>query len=349
VDVLVIGGGIVGAAAAFDAADRGARVALLERDSLGAARGSSKGSARIYAPAAYPDDDYLEMGLRAVERWREIEARTGERLLFPTGVLSAGKFAERQLPLLGAAGVKAELLDPAEAERRFGVRTAERRALLHQPEAGVIRADDALRSLLRLAREAGAELWPARAVDLLEAGGEEVVVRAGPFTWRARAAIVAAGPWSGPLLARAGIEVPLAVNSQTVAHFELGSATSPPALIDYDDDEPFALWDPARGLKAALHARGPLTDPDESAPFASPAVVERLRAWVDATFPQLEARLTATETCLYTNTPDERFVLERRDRIVVAAACNGQGFQLAPESGRRVAALALDPAEVGAR
>jgi sarcosine oxidase len=349
VDVLVIGGGIVGAAAAFDAADRGARVALLERDSLGAARGSSKGSARIYAPAAYPDEEYLEMGLRAVERWREIEIRTGERLLFPTGVLSAGKFAERQLPLLGAGGARAELLEPAEAERRFGVRTAEGRALLHQPDAGVIRADVALRSLLRLAHEAGAELWPARAVDLLEAGGEEVVVGAGPFTWRARAAIVAAGPWSGPLLARAGIEVPLAVSSQTVAHFELGSATSPPAaLIDYDGDEPFALRDPARGLKAALHARGPLADPDEPAPRPSPSVVDRLAAWVDTTFPRLKAGMSGAETCLYTNTPDERFVLERRGRIVVAAACNGQGFQLAPESGRRIAALALEPAEVGA-
>jgi sarcosine oxidase len=350
VDVLVIGGGIVGAAAALDAAGRGARVALLERDSLGAARGSSKGSARIYVPAAYPDEDYLEMGLRAVDGWREIEARTGERLLFPTGVLSAGTFAERQLPLLRAAGVKTELLEPAEAERRFGVRTAERRDLLHQPDAGVIRADDALRGLLRLAREAGAELWPARAVDLLESAGENVVVRAGPFTWRAQAAIVAAGPWSGRLLARAGIEVPLEVTSQTVAHFGLGSATSPPAaLIEYDGDEPFALWDPASGLKAALHARGPLADPHEPPRPPSTGVVDRLAAWVDATFPRLKLTTSGAETCLYTNTPDERFVLERRGRIVVTAACNGQGFQLAPESGRRAAALALEPAEVGAR
>jgi sarcosine oxidase len=325
-------------------------VALLERGSLGAARGASKGSARIYAPAAYPDEGYLEMGLRAMERWRDIEARTGEQLLFPTGVMSAGRFALRQVPLLLAAGVKAELLEPVEAERRFGVRTPRRRALLHQPDAGVIRADRALRSLLRLAREAGAELRAAQAVDLLEDSGDQVVVRTERVTWRARAAIVAAGPWSGRLLANAGIEIPLTVSRQSVAYFDLSSATStPPALIDYDGDEPFALWNPARGLKAALHARGPLTDPDELAPPPSPHVVERLAAWVDASFPQLTLGRTGSETCLYTNTPDERFVLERRGRIVVAAACNGQGFQLAPESGRRAAALALEPAEVGAR
>jgi sarcosine oxidase len=350
VDVLVIGGGVVGAAAALEAATRGARVALLERDSLGAPRGGSKGSARIYAPAAYPDEKYLEMGLRAEERWRELESRIGEPILFSTGVLSTGRFAERQLPLLRAAGVEAELLEPAEAERRFGIRGADRRALLHQPDAGVIRADRALRGLLQLARDAGAELRGGQAVDLLEAGDEQVVVRAGSVTWRPRAAIVAAGPWSGPLLAAAGIDVPLAVSSQTVTYFELGSATSaPPAVIDYDGDEPFVLWDPAGGLKAALHARGPLTDPDQPPRRPSPGAVDRLAAWVDATFPRLKVRIGGAETCLYTNTPDERFVVERRGRIVVAAACNGQGFQMAPETGRRVAALALEPAEVSAR
>jgi sarcosine oxidase len=120
-------------------------------------------------------------------------------------------------------------------------------------------------------------------------------------------------------------------------------------VIDYEGDEPYALWDPARGLKSALHARGPLADPDEAAPPADPERVDRLRAWVEAAFPQLTARLTDTETCLYTNTPDERFALERRGHIIVAAACNGQGFGLAPESGRRLAALALEPAEVSVR
>ena len=346
----MIGGGVVGAAAALEAATRGARVALLERDPVGATNGSSKGSARIHVPAAHPDERYLEMGLRAVERWRELEGRIGERILFSTGVLSTGEFAERQLPLLRAAGLEAELLEPAEAERRFGVRIAERNAVLYQPDAGVIRADRALRAVLRLARDAGAELLAGQTVELLEDGDEHVVVRAGSVIWRARAAIVAAGPWSGGLLARAGIDVPLVVTRQTVAYFELDPATwAPTAVVDYDGDEPYALWDPAGGLKAALHARGPLADPHERSRSPDNGVAHRLAAWVGATFRRLTVSGSHAETCLYTNTPDERFVLERRGRIVVAAACNGQGFQLAPESGRRLAELALEPAEVTAR
>jgi sarcosine oxidase len=350
VDVLVIGGGIVGAASALEAAAEGARVALLERNSLSTARGSSKGTARIHVTAAYPDEDYLEMGMRAVRRWREIEAQAGEQLLWPTGVLSAGSFAERQLPLLRYAGERAELLDPAEAAQRFGIRLAEDRPLLYQPDAGIIRADRALAAVLRLASAAGAEVWEEQMVGSIEGQGDGVVVRTEDGSWRAQTAIVAAGPWSGRLLAGVGIDVPLAVSRQTVAYFELPSDVPPPAaVIDYKGDEPYALWDPARGLKAALHERGPLTDPDEPAPPADPEVVDRLRAWVDASFPRLNAELAGSETCLYTNTPDERFMLERRGPIVVAAACNGQGFGLAPESGRRLAALALEPAEVGAR
>jgi sarcosine oxidase len=349
-DVLVIGGGVVGAAAARAAATEGARVVLLERHSLADAEGSSKGTARIYAPAAYPDEEYLEMGLRAVARWREVEARVGEQLLWPTGVVSAGGFAERQLPLLRAAGVEAEVLDAADGWHRFGIRVGARGALVHQPDAGVIRADRARSALLSLAREAGVDLRAGHAADSLETDGDHVLVRTGRLGWHARAAIVAAGPWSGPLLAGAGIEVPLAVTRQTVAYFELADGASPPrALIDYDGDEPYALRDPARGLKAALHRRGPLTDPDERVHAADPAAVERLAAWVEESFPQLTAGLTGTETCLYTNTLDERLALERHGHIVVAAACNGQGFQLAPETGQRLAALALDPAEVGAR
>ena len=96
-------------------------MALLER-SLSKARGSSKGSARIFAPAAYPDESYLELALRALARWREIESESGERLLWTTGALTQGEFAEREMSALRAAGVEAEFLTAEDAARRFGVR-----------------------------------------------------------------------------------------------------------------------------------------------------------------------------------------------------------------------------------
>lgn len=346
-DFLVIGGGVVGAAAALALAGRDGSVALVERSALARAEGSSTGSARIYTPAAYPDEAYLEMGLRALERWREIEAGSGESLLCQTGALSHGAFAERGLPALREAGVEAELLSAAEAMRRFGVSIADDDPLLYQPDAGVIRADRARAVILRMAREAGAELHGGERVESLAETDEFAEVRTDRGLWRCRSVIVAAGPWNGALLAQASIDLPLTPSSQSVAYFSLAEPSARPiVLMDFEGDEPYACWDPRHGLKAALHARGPVVDPQDTRPEVDQDAIERVTDWVRARYPGAAGDLVNTETCLYTNTPDEQFILERRGRIVVASACNGQGFQFAPETGERLARLALESAEL---
>jgi sarcosine oxidase len=338
----VIGAGIVGAASALALARRGVRVVLVERGSLESAAGSSSGTARIIAPAAYPDDSYLEMGIRALERWRELERVAGERLIETTGVLSRGAFAERQLPALQAAGLEARLVSAKQAGGDLGIRAGEGSPLLLQPGAGVIRAASARRALLRLSHAAGARIHGHEAVRSIVDGGDLLdVVSTSGRRWSCSVAIVAAGPWTSAIAARAGIGLSLRVSRQSVAYFDLpDQRVKPPALIDYDGDEPYALWDPERGLKAALHARGPEVDPSDPGLAADPAAIERITGWVRARWPAVTSGPAGTEACLYTNTPDERFVLERRGRIVIASACNGQGFQLAPETGERVADLA---------
>jgi sarcosine oxidase len=346
VDVLVIGGGVVGAAAALAAARAGQRVALVEAGSPATARGSSKGPARIYAPAAYPDESYLELGLRALERWRELEAEAGETLLQRTGALSRGDFAEREMPALREAGVAADFLSPAAALDRFGVALGDDAPLLHQPDAGVIHADRARRALLQTAEAAGAELHWGERVRTMEEHGDQLAVETTRRDWACSAAIVAAGPWSGDLLAAAGIDAGLNASVQSVAHFDLADpAARPVALIEFDGEEPFACWDPGRGMKAAFHARGPAAGSEPDRAEVEPAAIGHVVEWVDGRFPGLGAVLAEVEPCIYTNTADERFVLERNGRVVIASACSGQGFQFAPETGARAADLALEVTE----
>jgi sarcosine oxidase len=322
-------------------------VALVERSALARADGSSAGTARIYTPAAYPDDSYLEMGLRALERWRKIEARSDESLLCQTGALSHGAFAERELPALREAGVEAELISPADARRRFGVSVADGGPLLHQPDAGVIRADRARVALLRMARADGAELHEHEQVESIAEVGDSVEVHTVDGLWRCGSVIVAAGPRSAGLLAKAGIDLSLLASSQSVAYFSLEDpAARPTVLMEFEGEEPYACWDPQRGLKAALHARGPIVAPEHTQLRVDRRAIERVTDWVRARYPGVSAQPIDAETCLYTNTPDEQFILERRGRIVVACACNGQGFQFAPETGERLARLALEAAEL---
>ncbi len=338
---------MVGAAAALAVARSGLRVALLERSPFAAAGGSSKGTARIYAPAAYPDNAYLEAALRALESWRALEAASGQRLLWPTGALHRGAFAERQLEALRAAGAEAQAVSAREARRRFGVEPAGDAPLVHQPDAGVIRADRARAALLAAARAAGADLRDGEQVLELAPGADSVAIRTDRARWACAAAIVTAGPWARGLLAGAGIECPLEVSLQTVAYFELADRAAPPvALIDYEGDEPYACWDPARGLKAAFHALGPAVEPGTDGTGGQPdaAVVERVTRWLAASYPGTASTKPAADTCMYTNAPGERFVLERHGRIVVGSACSGHGFQFAPETGERLARLAAEVA-----
>jgi sarcosine oxidase len=115
--------------------------------------------------------------------------------------------------------------------------------------------------------------------------------------------------------------------------------------MDFDGDEPYGLWDPAGSLKVAFHARGAEADP--SVPGAvDPRAVTELEAWAARTYPTMTLDRGDAEACFYTWTPREEFVIERHGPVVVAAACNGQGFQFAPETGEHVARLAVGAAEV---
>ncbi len=103
----------------------------------------------------------------------------------------------------------------------------------------------------------------------------------------------------------------------------------------------YALRDPLHGVKAAAHHAGPEADPGASGePDA--ALVEKVTAWVANHISLADPRPVETQTCLYTTTADERFILERRGRTVVGSACSGHGFKFAPAIGARLAALALE-------
>jgi sarcosine oxidase len=343
VDVVVIGGGVVGAATARATARCGASVALLERGSLTTAPGSSRGTARIIAPAAYPDDSYLQSGLRALEEWRALESSSGTSFLDLRGALLAGALAEAFAGALEKAGVEFERLSAGAVEDRFGIAGLRAEPILYQPEAGVIRADRARDVLLRAGVELGVQVHQHERVVALEVDGDAVDVRTTRRTWRCTRVVVAAGPWTRGMLAEVGIDLPLSVSSQSVAYFRRPArAKAVPALIEFEGDEPYALIDPARGLKAALHRRGPEVDPGRPWEITDTAALERIGAWVSSRFPGVTPEPTHVEACLYTNTPDERFILRREGPIVIGSACDGQGFQFAPDTGESLARLALE-------
>ncbi len=339
-EVLIIGGGVVGLATARVLAGEGIAVSLIERGRLDVAQGSSRGSSRIIAPAGYPDPSYLDLALRALAAWRTLEDESGRALVDPWGALYAGAGVEEFVGSFAAAGVEIERLALDQVEKRFGVHGLEAEPILFQPTAGVIRADRAFDALRRSAEARGARLCEEERAVALELDGDGVTVVTESRTWRCDRVVVTAGPWTAPLLASVGIEVGVSVSSQSVAYFPIpAGAERMPALMEFDGDEPYSLPDPKRGLKAALHRRGPSVDPDAPWEVVDTEALARIEAWVRARFPAITEPPTRTEACLYTNSTDERFVCERHGPIVVGSACSGQGFQFAPATAELLAGM----------
>lgn len=336
-DVAVVGAGMAGAAAARAAASAGARVVLFEQFDVGHERGSSHGTSRIFR-LSYPDATYVRMAQRALPLWRALERDARATLLTVTGGYDVGPGIDANAAALGACDAPFEILDGAAAARRARtVRFAAAERVLFQPDAGIVAADATVAACVALAADAGADVRTRTRVDALRQLDSGVDVVSGDDVARAGVAVVAAGAWARRLLAPLGIELTVTPTRETVAYFRVDERV--PALVEWSQPARYALPAPGHGVKAGEHHAGPVADPDEPGEISG-ASVERIAAWVRDRMPGAAPEPHHAETCLYTNTPDERFVVERFGDVVVGSACSGHGFKFAPLTGASLAALA---------
>jgi len=317
--VAVVGAGIVGAATAWQLARRGAEVVVHEQFESDHTRGSSHGRSRIVR-LAYPDPEWVRLAVESRAGWEELEGETGSRLLELHGLVEIAATPEiTSASGLAAEGIEHRFLTPADAQA-LGIAVPPGWAALHEPTGGIALADSALRAFLD-----GIDVRYGSGVDDLESLDADVVV-------------VTAGSWLGRFFP----DLPLRVTRETVAYFRCDGPPRP-SIVELDEERAhamFSLHDPAHGLKAGAHHAGAEADPDEPGE-PDPELVERIAAWVAERFPTVDPEPVAAETCLYTTTPDERFILERRGRVVIGSACSGHGFKFAPAVGVRLADLAL--------
>jgi sarcosine oxidase len=328
----------MGSATARALARRGRRVLMVERFSIGYARGSSHGNGRIFR-FSYDDPAYVAMAMESLPLWRALESEAGESLLHTTGGLDTGANVEAHAAALRANGAAVQELAAREVRERFGI--AVDGDTLFQPDAGVIDAGRAWSAFTASAVRAEAGLLEERTVDVLFDAGDHVEVRLSDGTSvEASAVVVTAGGWARDLLAASGIDLPVTVTRETVAYFEVPRGDRLPTIVDWGDPAVYAL-PTATGLKVGEHHAGPPTDPGRpGTPDA--ASLSRIAGWVARRVTGAEPQPHLTETCLYTNTADSRFVLERQGRIVVGSPCSGHGFKFAPLIGERLADLAED-------
>jgi monomeric sarcosine oxidase len=338
-DVIVVGAGVMGAAAARALAQAGRRTLLLEQFRMGHKRGSSHGPARIFR-LSYPELEYVSMAHEALALWRELEQESGRALLTTTGGLDVGPEVDANAGALEEGDVRFRFITPGDAGDRWPfMDLSHADQILFQPDAGVLSADDAVRALASGAMKSGAILLEETPVQEMEVDGDAATIKAAGQHFAADTVVVTAGAWAKSLLGDVDINLPVRPTRETVAYWNLGDR--PPTLVEWGDPSVYSLWSPVYGLRAGEHIAGPDTDPDEQGRVNDESL-GKLKDWIATRFPRIDPEPVHAETCLYTNTDDERFIVERHGRVVVGSPCSGHGFKFAPVIGKRLADLATE-------
>jgi sarcosine oxidase len=362
-DYVVVGAGLAGAATAWQLASRGHDVTILERTAPASHDGSSHGSARIFR-YAYPDEFYTRMVIESKALWDDLDRASGLELISPFGAVDYG--SERQpeflARVLADAGVEHELLTAAEARSRWPQMAFDTSVLWH-PGAGVLDAETSVHAMVTQALQHGARLstgWDVTGVAktsggyrLTSATGEELT---------AGNVVISAGGWLPQLLGQlplptgflAGLPE-ITVRQEQAYHFRYREQQPWPTFIHKSADIQTYGLPGGRdagfaGQKVAEYNGGKfIPSAARQSGTVDPANRSRVVEYVQKYLPGLEPEPYAETTCLFTNTPNEDFLIDRADGLTILSPCSGHGAKFAPLIGQWAADLATGAGNVPAR
>lgn len=354
-DVAVIGLGAMGSAALFDLARQGHRVIGIEQFEPGHDKGSSHGESRIIRLSYFEHPSYVPLARRALEKWRDLEALSGETILTVTGVLEAGypgaSIVSGSLEAARQHDLTHDVLSAADITRRFpGFKVPSNWTGLFQPEGGLLRPELAIRTFVQQAEHHGAETRMNTRVLGIEPFGAGIRVRTDAEVIEAGSVIVATGAWIGDFAPE--LKPHLKITRQVLGWFSplepslFKPDCCPVFLLESEEDACYGFPDFAgTGVKTASHREGlALPSAEDLVQDGSPADEAQIRRMLELAMPDANGPLRQMRACMYTRTPDDDFVIDLSPvdpRIVLASPCSGHGFKFASVIGEVLADLAL--------
>lgn len=352
-DVVVVGLGAMGSAATYHLARRGVNVLGIEQFGIAHDRGSSHGQTRVIRQAYYEGPEYVPLLLRAYDLWRELERESSARLLTITGAIRIAP-PEAQ-SVAGAAlsarihNIRHEMLTANEVQRRYPVlRPQAGHVAILEYEAGILVPEACVIKHIELARRHGADVRFDEVVESWTAASDHVKVRTSRGSYETGHVVLTAGPWTGNLLG--DISLPLQVTRAVLYWFE------PRAHFQEFERLPIYAWQDqginaygfpyldGQGLKAGYHhAFNEITTPETIRRYVDEKEKAQFREHLARFMPDGAGKLLAAATCMYTNTPDLHFVIDRHpahENVVLACGFSGHGFKFASVLGEVLADLA---------
>jgi len=344
-DAIVVGLGAMGSAVAFEVAKRGQRVLGIDRFEPPHTMGSTHGKSRIIREAYFEDPGYVPLVARAFEKWGEIESLSGRRIFERTGGLMLGppdgRLVSGALASAKEHRLQHEVLDAQQVMRRVpGLRAMADMVGVVEPRAGVLQPEVAITACLELARKFGATIATNERVVGWEPRDRRLRVATEQRAYECERLIIAAGAWTSALVPDLGVN--LSVERQVQHWFRPAAPIRTPIIMcEY---APGRFWysipDRGEGIKVAIHHEGSTVDPETVDRTVGAEEVVYVRALLRTYMPDADGPLIESSVCLYTNTPDERFLVGRHPthpNVEIVSACSGHGFKFASAIGEIVA------------
>jgi len=338
--VIIVGAGTFGASLAWWLSGRGDEVVLVDQFEPGDRRATSGGETRLIRCAHGAETDYTAMARRAWTLWRELEHESGAELLTETGVCwfahAKNGWEAKSQRALKKLKIPAERWSVDDAAKRFPSFDGDDLSwVAFEPEAGVLRAQLAVRTLVQQAQARGATLVQGKAIP----DGDYAIVNGKGY--EGDRVVWASGGWLRQLFPDL---VQLRVTLQELFFYDGGPAwRNAPAWVDYDRATYGTPDLHALGTKIAWDSEGPAIGPDDDLPVAATEETEKLaRGYVADRFPALaEARLAGSTTCRYELSADSHFIAAphpEHPSVWLVGGGSGHGFKHGPALAERIAA-----------
>lgn len=355
-DVIIIGLGAMGSAAAYHLAQRGKRVLGIDRFTPPHTFGSSHGESRIIREAYYEHPLYVPLVQRAYELWADLEQCARRKLFLQTGGLMIG--AENGALVQGALlsarthQLAHEVLAAREIRNRFpAFHPTEEMVGVWEPRAGVLFPEQCIAAHLHAAQQHGAVLHGNEIARHWEKEGSGIAIVTNKGKYFAEHLVFSAGAWLNSLTPE--LRLPLHCTRQPLfwfdpkAHAEYFSPNNFPIYILEHAPQRYFYGFPnlGEGCKAAIHHEGEITTAEEVRRETSAEEVMPLRELLQRFLPEGNGALRKSAVCMYTNTPDAHFVLDfhpQHEQVLLVSPCSGHGFKFSCALGEVIADLLLE-------
>jgi len=354
-DVAIIGAGAAGSAAAYHLSKTGKKILVLDRFNPPHNLGSSHGQSRIIREAYFESPAYVPLVQQAYQLWYQLEKESDKKLLLKTGGLMLGAHDTKVVQGAMRSAIEHHLpyeyLNNDEIRKRFpGFNPTEETVAVYEQNAGILFPEECIKTNLELSKNKNTDFCFNEVVSKINSNNKEVEITTNRDKYRATKIIVTAGAWLNELFPE--LHLPLTVTRQVLFWFkcrkEDAKKYSPenfPIYIWQEKEKIFyGFPDLGEGIKIAIHHDGKTTTADTIDRNVYKEEVNEISAIVK-TYLGINATLNSSAVCMYTNTPDEDFIIDYHPlykNIIIASPCSGHGFKFSSAIGKLLCEMALE-------